>query len=609
MYKILQFMSNYTINIGGKEVEASTYQSEIFENIEKGSGNLIINAAAGAAKTTTIVNAIRFIPDKKKILFVAFNKDIVKTIKEKVHHENTLISTFHSLGYRILNEHWRYAYARGKANDQASLVTVNEYKYINYIKNNINKLTSSCNTTGILRKKREKKIYINNIIRLVDYSRYYLAFTERQISDVAVFYGIEPIADEFKVVNQVLSWGKENLETIDYTDMIWLPNVLNLGTKANRFDWIFIDEAQDTSIAEQALIEKCFKRGTRFAVVCDTYQQINVWCGSTMQAIDNFKKFPKTKEYKLPVTYRCPKKVVELAQEYSNNIIAPDTAIDGEVNYDVEYDKPNTNDMVLCRKTAPLVNLLTKYLRLGKKSYMRGADDIKDNYLSLIQMCESKLIDRNLITSDGLFPCIYNYFFDEIDRIHQMYGTDEDDTLMHPYISELYDTIEGLKVLSEGILGTEELIARINTIFDSSKNEGIELSTVHKAKGLEANNVFILLPSLMPSPLAQKEWEINNERNLIYVAYTRAKRTLNFIKEDIHTNSCNTSFDLDKFKKELDNIREKLKSNKKFGIFEENFQTKENNFKTLTLGDNWCDVVNNKPNSSKKAGNKLKGIL
>ena len=65
-----QILEEYKIFNGDKEYPASKYQVEIFKNIQKGVNNLIINASAGSAKTTTIVNSLRFIPEKKKILFV-----------------------------------------------------------------------------------------------------------------------------------------------------------------------------------------------------------------------------------------------------------------------------------------------------------------------------------------------------------------------------------------------------------------------------------------------------------------------------------------------------------------------------------------------------------
>jgi ATP-dependent exoDNAse (exonuclease V) beta subunit len=61
------------------------------------------------------------------------------------------------------------------------------------------------------------------------------------------------------------------------------------------------------------------------------------------------------------------------------------------------------------------------------------------------------------------------------------------------------------------------------------KKEGIALSTIHKAKGLEANNVYIACPSLMPSRSATQDWEKEQEHNLMYVAFTRAKNKLVFL--------------------------------------------------------------------------------
>jgi superfamily I DNA/RNA helicase len=92
--------------------------------------------------------------------------------------------------------------------------------------------------------------------------------------------------------------------------------------------------------------------------------------------------------------------------------------------------------------------------------------------------------------------------------------------------------IKALEVLSEGLTTTDELIAKIDEIFPKrDKSEGIALSTVHKAKGLEANNVFVVCRSLMPSKSAKKDWEVQQEHNLMYVAYTRAKNMLCFVDE------------------------------------------------------------------------------
>ena len=98
-------------------------------------------------------------------------------------------------------------------------------------------------------------------------------------------------------------------------------------------------------------------------------------------------------------------------------------------------------------------------------------------------------------------------------------------------ITSKIDMINAIEVLSEGIKTADELIDKIDNVFSDKKLDGIALSTIHKAKGLEANNVYIACKSLMPSKSAKKGWEINQEHNLMYVAYTRAKDKLGFIDE------------------------------------------------------------------------------
>ena len=108
--------------------------------------------------------------------------------------------------------------------------------------------------------------------------------------------------------------------------------------------------------------------------------------------------------------------------------------------------------------------------------------------------------------------------------------TENEAYLSEPVMS-IYDSIMSLETLSEGLTTVEELKNKIRTIFNDGQNEAICLSTIHKAKGLEADNVFILAKSLMPSKFAEQEWEIKSEENLEYVAITRAKKTLQYISE------------------------------------------------------------------------------
>ena len=363
-----------------------------------------------------------------------------------------------------------------------------------------------------------------------------------------------------------------------------------------------------TSEQKQQLIEKCFKRGTRFIAVGDKNQQINVWAGSTVAAIDLLKKHPNTIELNLPISYRCPKKIVQLAQKYSDNIIASKDSIEGEINYDVSLFAPKNGDMVLCRNTAPLIECLLKYFSNNKKAYIRGSENIKKQLIDLIKNTESELIDINCITSNGLFPKLYEMMSQKIEYVKSCYSLNEDDALSEPSVLLMYDNIESIKVLSDGLSTTNELINKINFIFDGDDNDAVQLSTIHKAKGLESDNVFILNKSLMPSKFAKKDWEILSENNLIYVAYTRAKKTLNFIKED-NFSKTNGYFSSEKLKKDVIKNINQISKNKtlSFSDFKENNFIKTNN--VIELGKKVESKIIDNNKTKKKGGIKLKNLL
>jgi superfamily I DNA/RNA helicase len=106
------------------EFTPSKFQKEIFNFIEKGTGNAVINAKAGAGKTTTIVKAMELIKPNKNVLFIAFNRSIEEELSQKLkQYKNVDVKTFHSLGVSLAKKYI-------KKNNE---MEVNEYKYSLYI--------------------------------------------------------------------------------------------------------------------------------------------------------------------------------------------------------------------------------------------------------------------------------------------------------------------------------------------------------------------------------------------------------------------------------------------------------------------------------------------
>lgn len=519
-------MEEYKIYKNGKTYDATEEQCNIFRFIQQGYGNAVINAAAGSAKTTTIENAIRYIPTDKKVLFVAFNKDVCEEIKKDISKTspNATISTFHSLGYSLLLN----CLPQNK-------LEVYEHKYNKYITENIDVLTSYGETTSL---GRSRSRYMKNIFRLLEYSRYYCVMKINDIKSLIDIYGdIVLIRDEVDVVRKVLIWGQEHLDTIDYTDMTWLPNVLNLITKKIKYKYIFVDEAQDVTIAEERIIEKVKDRSCRLITVGDEKQRINVWCGASAKAFDNFKNAENTQEFSLSTSFRLPKIGEKLIHDTFPNIkiFAADNAIEGKINYNVSLSMVRPYSMVLCRNTMPLINSMLEVMRMNKKCYLKGWETEQEIFQSIVKNHPSTMLDKNCITQNGLFPQLYKELFDMIQVLEKTHGLSRTDALANDEVFNFLDQILCLEVISEGCFKTEELIDKLNMIFKktSDSKDAIIFTTVHRAKGLEADNIFILHPFLLDGPFATAAWEIEAEENLKYVALTRFRETLNFVESDI----------------------------------------------------------------------------
>ena len=503
-----------------KEVEfiPSKYQQAIYDYIENETGNLVVEAAAGAGKTTTLVNCLKRIPEGMRVLMCAFNRDIVTELGKKTKgFENVEVRTLHGLGLAML-----------KRNYPTINPVPNDFKYESHIKNNIREYTSLN-----LRRMSTKEYfrYVDNIKKYVDYGRYYLCKTEKDLDFIEDRYDIETIRDEKRIALEVMEWGKTEIEDIDYTDMVWFPHVLNLSPVGLLYDFIMVDECQDMNKAERGLVLMCRKPNTRLISVGDRNQMLYSFAGGDPDSFNALMSIPNTKCLPLSISYRCPRNVVDFAKQLVPTIEANEAnTIEGKVVYDVSLDDAEDGDMILCRNNAPLVQVYNEFLKLGKKAYIRGKD-IGRNMKNVIKSTKQEKINADC-KEDGLFVRLYDDVFVTRNKIMEKSAVDAKTAMKSPIIDAKLDMIKALEVLSEGLTTTEELMAKIDEIFPKrDRKDGIALSTVHKAKGLEARNVYIVCRSLMPSKSAKKDWEIQQEHNLMYVAYTRAKEKLGFVDE------------------------------------------------------------------------------
>ena len=516
-----------------QEIKYSKYQKDIFDYIEHGQGHLVVEAAAGSGKTFTLIKCIELIPNDKRILLTAFNKDIVNELKKKAKEfPNVECKTLHGLGMLMVM----------KNVDEMSPVP-EIFKYSSQFYSN----PSAYTKINLFRlKKHDRKTYMDNVKKYVDFARYFLCQTPKDLDEIEKVYEIETVADEKEVAMKLLEWGKTNLKTMDYTDMIWLPNVLNLKPIGLQYDYIMVDECQDMNKAERELVLKCFKMGTRMVSVGDENQLIYQFSGSDKDSLNTLKNLPNTKCLPLSISYRCADSIVEYAQRIVPSIEKNDDHRAGNVLEDVPLEDVKDGDMVLCRTNAPLVDLYNRYLKLGKKSYIVGKD-IGSNMKTIIESMNMTEVNWGNIEKDGLFIRLYDDLFETRNKIMAESNVSKEDAINSRQFQDKLDMINAIGAMANGINSVDELLGKIDIVFPKKvQKEGIKLSTIHKSKGLECENVYIACKSLMPSKNATTKWEKRQERNLMYVAYTRAKNKLGFLdeKEFNYNNQPNGTLDV-----------------------------------------------------------------
>lgn len=485
----------------------SKYQRTVYTYIRIGKGNAVIDAVAGSGKSTTIVNALKQIPSAKRVLFLAFNKAIVEELKIKIGNlPNVDIKTLHSLGASICMRNLN--------------CQIQDDKYKIWVNNGVN--YSNLVPTVPL-PDEQMGTWKQNILKLIDLGRVNLVKTKEALEDLSYKHDIDLLDNEADLALKGIQWGERETATIDFTDMIYFPNVKQL--KIFQYDWVFIDECQDLNAAQRELFLKCVKpNGGRFIAVGDPRQAIYGFAGADVESFNLLKKIPGTVKLPLSVCYRCDKDIIDLAKSIVPQIEARDNAPSGMVNRNATLSEIQDGDMVLCRLTAPLVDLCMKYISSGVKAYVKGRD-IGTNLVNMIKKTNRKQIKD-----------VEERLQRELSRIIGKVVSKQKCTEKEARESDVYkrykDKVKAIEVLSEGLHTAKEVIDRIETIFSDGNKSGICLSTIHKSKGLESDRVFIICEDkLWFKPCMNVPWMAEQESNLVYVAYTRAKHYLGFVKD------------------------------------------------------------------------------
>lgn len=347
------------------------------------------------------MEALKLIPEDKSVLFCAFNKDIVKVLSKKTKKfKNIDVRTIHGLGYIVCVNNFPSIQRKIDTNKYWGEFMTNSSKYTHNNKN----------TLGY----RKWSQYQKNIRQLISLGRLNLVNSEKELIDVAHKYGISLINDEVTSTLKLMNWGMENTSSMDYSDMIWYPNVFKLNLEIADFDYIFVDEAQDLSKAQREFILKCGNKNTRFVFVGDSNQSIYGFSAADPESFNYLRQIPNITNLPLSVCYRCPKSVIDFVHGMVPEIEAKEDAIGGEINMSATLNDVQDQDMVLCRYNAPLFAVYNALVEQGKKTFIMGKD-IGNNLIDTIKSTQFSKLNLDLSEKGVLVHYIKTILLDEIN--------------------------------------------------------------------------------------------------------------------------------------------------------------------------------------------------
>ncbi len=535
-------------------------------------GPMIILAGAGSGKTRVIIYKILYLISKNifplNILAVTFTNKASNEMKERIKKfiKNThlpTISTFHSLCAKILR-------IEGKAIGLSPKFTIyDEQDQLEAIKEAMKKLDISS---------KDYKPY--SILSTISEAKNEL-ISEREYPTLAIGHFQKVVAQIYPLYQKLLT---EN-EALDFDDLLtktielFAKNPLVLKKYQEKFQYILVDEYQDTNHAQYMLTKMLAGVNKNVCVVGDFSQSIYSWRGADFRNLEKFKAdFPKALTFSLSQNYRSTQKILDAASAViSRNTTHPVLKLwtknppGEEVSI---YEAHNEQDeasfiinqitqvkyadvAVLYRTNAQsraieevFLHQAIPYVLIGGTRFYERRE-VKDvlAYLRLLanpkDMVSYKRVEKLGKGRLNKFLSFQKTFNDSnyqtieiLDRVVEavdylsLYDEkDEEDRQRLENIKELRSValeFTDLTLFLENVSLVEQEYLPDKPI-NGQKKEAVTLMTLHAAKGLEFPVVFMvgMEEGLFPhSRSLLDQHELEEERRLCYVGMTRAKQKL-----------------------------------------------------------------------------------
>lgn len=477
-------------------VKGSTEQTAIWDSVQNAASHIIVDALAGTGKTFTITYALQYLKPSMRVILVAFNVHIADELKTRI-PDGFEATTMNSFAYRQVRNSMRVRFVKTKLYDiletlipqkekNTQFLTQAAYKLVNLVKSNL--------------------LDVNN---------------DQDLDDLVLKHSIE-LNDSrneiYQIVRNAFRATIQQKNVVDYMDQVYFVYAFDLAVE--QYNVFFGDEIQDWNALQQYIMMRAIDRSGIFCGVGDKNQAIYGFSGADTNSIDNLRvMLSKTKRdvitKPLTVTRRCPKSHVAFAQQIVPEIQALDDAKEGtleQITLDHALTLIDNTHLGICRRNAPLISIAYKLIRNGKTVIVKGRN-IGEGLIALINKLRAADIT-------DLSHKAEEYRNKELDKLQKKGNKAE------ASIQSLNDKIDTLQAFIDEHNDIETMKRAIESMFSEDNIEtAITLSSVHRAKGLEANTVFIFEFDRIRIKMNNPEFE-EQEAHLDYIARTRSKDTM-----------------------------------------------------------------------------------
>lgn len=280
----------------------SPEQRAFFLELEQAKYSLLVDAAAGSGKTSTIVHGANLVPTNQNIKFLAFNKNIQQELERRLPpHVQT--RTFHSDGFSV----WRRFAGKSVRCDankcSAILKDMLKWSEFELYQSFVLRLVSSAKNSGI-----GTALAPDHPDAWFSIITHHNMILDSKDADEGI-----AIAHAREVLKRSVA---QSGHLVDFDDMLYMPLLKDLSF--DRCNVVFVDEAQDTNGVQRALLKKMVAAPPygRLIAVGDPNQAIYGFRGADSDAMDLLEKEFSMLRLPLSVSFRCSQAVVQEAQKY-----------------------------------------------------------------------------------------------------------------------------------------------------------------------------------------------------------------------------------------------------------------------------------------------------